>query len=217
MFDVLCDVWSLVWKMSPTGYQKRNRKRNRKKERKKEHTMCLAYVIISHRAPVVIRSTRIGSRVEINAPFACQSLRLVVHPRQTLFCFFAPPPSICTPAHTLSLLLCSPPIPIHPSNHPAHAISSIPRMPARLTPSKLRREPAAPHTYNKTTHWRGSRQFQFSSHHANPGPPVLELERTSDIRPASTARPPSLRCAASVAPDRPGGYGAPGSSRLLSA
>ncbi len=115
---------------------------------------------VSSRAPVVIRV----------------SLRVVVHgrtdARQTPFFFFARPPTICTPANThcpCSALL-NPNSPVKPPGSRHLLPQTIPRVPARLTPSKLRREPA-PHTHTYIQQSIGvSRQFQLFRHIKQPRP-----------------------------------------------
>ena len=204
---------------------KEKQKTKQKEGKETEYTMCFRYVMVlvlyvwpsrgAHGqcalffwsssclkscAPVVIRSTRIGSRVETNALRG--SLRVVVHARTTdLFFLHGGLPSAHLQTHTVPTLLSSlnPNSPVKPPGSRHLLPQTIPRVPARLTPSKLRREPAAPHTHiyipQTTKHRREpSVSVVFVTSSKPRGPPV---ERTSDIRPASTARP---RCAAAAPP-----------------
>jgi hypothetical protein len=167
------------------GIKKLQRKKQKKKpERRKEteYTMCFAtlwYCMygraveltanvrfffcrrhVSSRTPVVIRSTRIGSRVEAVAPSRA-SLRVVVHATHDSHLFLARPPTISTPActHTPSLLR-----PLTQSQFTRQttrlAQSPPPDHPTRAGAPYAQQAPSRTCTTHTTTSaW--SRQFQF--------------------------------------------------------
>jgi hypothetical protein len=106
-------------------------------------------------------------------------------------------------------------LPIKPPGSSHLFPQAVPRPPTRLASSELRREPRS--TSPRVRARASVRQQTRSTHRPSRRASSQPRNRNTHLRHSSSFhRPPSLRCA-SAEPDRPGAYGAPGSSRRLSA